>query len=89
MYNFFDPEAIGRNTTLMFCRTTPQICSEMLKSFGDPDPKVDNLERAETIITHIPSGAGWRNFFHYGQIINSTQFQRYDFGPLKNFDKYG
>ena len=66
MYNFFDPLEIGKNTTLSLCRAVPNVCVDLMKMFGDPDPNVDNYERAESIITHFPSGAGWRNFFHCG-----------------------
>ena len=43
-------------------------------SLGDPDPSIDNLDRAETIVTHFPSGAGWRNHFHYAQMGRDAKF---------------
>ena len=65
-YNFFNPDDIGRNTTLTICRNVPQLCTSLLMLLGDPDPSIDNMDRAETIVTHFPSGAGWRTYFHYG-----------------------
>lgn len=40
----------------------------------------------------MPSGAGYKNFFHYAQLINSPTptFARYDYGSDNaNYDKYG
>jgi hypothetical protein len=43
----------------------------------------------KSYMTHIPSGAGYKDFMHYGQFINSKQFQRYDYGEEENMKIYG
>jgi len=37
-----------------------------------------------SILTHMPSGAGYRNLVHYAQLINGNDFFRYDYGEAKN-----
>ena len=67
MYNMFDPEDLGKETSLKLCKASPEFCAAVFEALGDPDPSVDNLDRIETFITHFPSGTGWRNFFHYAR----------------------
>ena len=89
MYNIFNPDDLGNNSTVIFCGNFPSICEAILSKFADLDPTVDNYDRANSILSHFPSGAGWRNVMHYGQIIRDAQFQRYDWGTLKNIELYG
>lgn len=88
MYNFFDPEDIG-DSVYQFCKASPVLCKALVETFTAIRPDVDNYDRAETFLTHFPSGAGWRNVFHYGQIIHAQDFIRYDYGAKKNLEKYG
>lgn len=48
------------------------------------DVSIDNLSRVKSFLTHLPSGAGYGNLVHYGQIIHSDRFQRYDYGAELN-----
>lgn len=41
---------------------------------------IDNPDRYDDKMAHQPGGAGWRTLIHYGQIIKSGKFQRYDYG---------
>ena len=39
----------------------------------------------------MPSGAGYKSFLHYGQLVEADDnfFRRYDFGYYKNLEVYG
>lgn len=60
------------------------VCAGFLELFADMDASVDNLDRMQTYLTHMPSGASYRNLVHYAQSINSDTFQRYDWGSEVN-----
>lgn len=42
-----------------------------------------------TVTRTVPSGASYRQVAHYGQIIKSGIFQKYDHGPVENLKLYG
>ena len=65
------------------------ICSAALKWFLDGDPKIDNKARYPVFMSNIPSGAGYREFVHYAQLMHSDGFKRYDYGANENVVKYG
>ena len=47
----------------------------------DMDPKVDNLDRLDMVVSNVPAGAGYKNLMHYAQLINckTEQSIRYDY----------
>jgi hypothetical protein len=51
----------------------------------DTDPWVEERERVKSISGHLPSGAGWKNFMHFGQLMNSDTFKRYDYQGHENY----
>ena len=89
MYNMFPPSWIGNNLVSELCEHIGFLCKAFLELFADLDPSIDDLVRTRTYLTHFPSGSGYRNFLHYGQIINSDRFQKYDWGTVKNTQLYG
>ena len=42
-----------------------------------------------TLLAHMPAGASVKTLTHYGQLIRSKMFQRYDYGMLRNLWHYG
>jgi len=42
------------------------------------------LGRKKSFLSKVPSGTGWKNIVHYGQIMNAKKFQRFDFGKRNN-----
>jgi len=87
-YDFFPPNWAQDVITEMFCDLLLGICEDFLALFADLDPSVDNMDRINTYLTHVPSGAGYKSFVHYAQFINSKQFQRYDYGSQMNMKLY-
>lgn len=69
------------------------ICNLIMSGFADEDPTIDYTERYDMYMSNVPSGAGYKDFTHYGQGISgaSTEsFKRYDMGSAKaNNAKYG
>lgn len=37
---------------------------------------------------HTPAGCATNQFIHFGQVINSGHFRKYDFGPEENLLRY-
>ena len=63
------------------------VCKDIL-SFMQHD-EVDDPVAGATFLSHEPSGAGYRTFVYYAQMINSARFELYDYGRRKNKDIYG
>lgn len=66
MYNFFAPDFLTNTVSAEFCSIMEPICNFFLELFVDMDASVDDMDRAMTYFTHIPAGAGYKNFIHYG-----------------------
>ena len=80
LYNMFTLTWVEEYATAKFCSIEPAICAAFLEMFADLDASVDNLSRIYSILTHMPSGAGYRNVLHYAQLIEGDNFFRYDWG---------
>ena len=68
------------------------ICNLIMSGFADEDPSIDYTERYDMYMSNCPSGAGYKDFIHYGQNIAAKEmsFKRYDMGSAKaNKAKYG
>jgi len=87
-YDMFPPSFLDNELTALFCDLLEPICAAFLELFCDLDTDVDNLDRMNTYLTHIPAGACYMDFTHYAQIINAKKFQRYDYGPDVNKKLY-
>jgi hypothetical protein len=55
------------------------ICSLIMCMFADEDPSIDYTERYDVHMSNVPSGAGYKDFVHYGQNIAAKEesFKRY------------
>lgn len=41
------------------------------------------------IKSHTPAGASYKQFFHFGQLIENHRFSKFDYGKVKNIQRYG
>ena len=58
--------------------------------FADANPDVDNMDRLNVMFKDFPAGNGYQNLIYYAQSIHTEgKLLRYDFGGVKNMDKYG
>jgi hypothetical protein len=67
-----------------FCFIFAVYCDFKKERFVPWNVDIDNQIRYADVYAHSPAGSGWRNLIHYGQIINSSRFQRFDFGSKEN-----
>ena len=88
LYDLFTLNWWEDELAMAFCHMLPGVCEGMLELIADLDASVDNLDRVNTYLTHIPSGACYKNLVHYAQSINTGRFARYDYGARVNRQKY-
>lgn len=43
-----------------------KLCDWILTLFADADPSIDYTERYDVYMSNTPSGAGYKDFAHYG-----------------------
>ncbi|XP_011684498.1 PREDICTED: lipase 3-like [Wasmannia auropunctata] len=76
----------------LFCQkaaSTQFICSNILFMVTGFSRAELNTEYLTVIIGHVPAGASWKQFVHYGQgYINAGRFRQYDYGNEKNLRVY-
>jgi pimeloyl-ACP methyl ester carboxylesterase len=41
------------------------------------------------MLGHWPAGGSLRQLYHYGQLVGTGRFRRYDFGITRNMEVYG
>jgi len=75
-----------------FCDKVSVLCDNFIPGINI-DPKVDLiLDNSTDLITHYPAGSSLKCLVKYGQAIDmgtKEKFQKYDYGFLGNFKKYG
>jgi lysosomal acid lipase/cholesteryl ester hydrolase len=68
---------------------TDLICQNVLIMISGPTGQM-NASRIPVIDAHSPAGTSVQNVVHFGQLINSGNFQAYDYGSASaNSAKYG
>lgn len=87
-YDFFAPGWLTETINAEFRSLFPKSFEDFVGAF-DMDPYVEERGRIKSISGHLPSGAGYRSILHFGQLVNSETFKRYDFGGQYNYHKYG
>ncbi|XP_059172791.1 gastric triacylglycerol lipase-like isoform X2 [Physella acuta] len=66
------------------------LCENVLFLFGGFDFQSLNKSRIPVYVAHTPAGTSVRDILHWGQAINSRNFQRFDYGSAKeNMKHYG
>lgn len=63
-------------------------CDNFLYGIFGSDSKI-NRTILPVILGHMPTGTSTLQFVHYGQLVQSGGFHRFDFGPEGNIQKYG
>jgi lysosomal acid lipase/cholesteryl ester hydrolase len=88
-YEFFAAGWVTTGAMRLICGTIPQLCEFGMYLITDEDPSLNDPDRTPVYLGHFPSGTSLRSLDHYGQILNSKQFQRMDYGSSKNNQVYG
>lgn len=68
---------------------TQSLCYNiMFLCTGFNSPQL-NLTLLPTLLAHMPAGASVKTLTHFGQLIRSKTFRRYDYGMVRNMWHYG
>uniref|UniRef100_A0A0C9PYH9 Lipase n=1 Tax=Fopius arisanus TaxID=64838 RepID=A0A0C9PYH9_9HYME len=65
-----------------------KVCENIIFTIGGFDAAQFNLSFLPVITNHDPAGASTKCVVHYLQEVNSGKFRQYDFGEVKNMEKY-
>jgi len=71
-----------------FCRIIPgcRLWQNLIASIFN---SMDETSRDKAFESHFPNGASLQQILHFSQLINSGNFQYYDYGKRMNLQKYG
>ncbi|XP_053624159.1 lipase 3-like [Plodia interpunctella] len=72
-----------------FCVHDHRLCLKSILLFANGGEDILNKDLRNDIMTHASEEGSAKTLKHYVQLINSGQFQMYDYGPDKNMKKYG
>jgi len=64
------------------------LCEDAIFLVTGIDSKQLNETRIPVYISHTPAGTSVRNLVHFGQMVESARFQKYDFGAKENMNRY-
>ena len=73
----------------ILCNYQPSqvICTSILYELCGPS-KYFNESREAVYLTHTPAGTSVKNVLHFTQLIQSDQFQMYNYGAEENMKRY-
>lgn len=89
-YEFLPSNSIMKFLARIFCgcRELNFLCENSFFLMSGFDPVQLNKTRLEVYVSHDPAGTSTQNLVHFAQMVNSRNFQKYDFGKDKNIIKY-
>ena len=82
-YNWFAPMPVLQHLVGTFCDVLPSACP-FLKDAG-----LNNMSRFDVMLSSFPSGQSYRAMLYYWQIQHTGRVALYDYGKIKNLEKYG
>ncbi|KAG6457964.1 lipase 3-like [Manduca sexta] len=80
----FSPKVIER-----FCRGEVRLCLNPFLLLANGGQDFANSYITEAVLSHVPAGSSKKMLIHYLQLIKSGEFQMFDYGYIKNMEKYG
>ncbi|KAL3174077.1 hypothetical protein MRX96_011818 [Rhipicephalus microplus] len=86
---FYLPEAPREMMQAICDNYKEQVCSTSLIVTMISSPQQVNSTRMPVILAHYPIGTSYKNLRHFVQIYRTGRFAMYDYGFLKNIEKYG
>jgi hypothetical protein len=89
IYEFFPANWLTTGAMKLLCGTIPKLCELGDYLIADEDITLDDEKRLQVYMGHFPSGTSLRCLDHYGQILNSDSFQKFNFGKKENEKRYG
>uniref|UniRef100_T1ILR9 Lipase n=1 Tax=Strigamia maritima TaxID=126957 RepID=T1ILR9_STRMM len=75
---------------LIFCPSDyPIICQIGMFINGGYSPNLPDVARIPVHTTHCSGGMSVKTLLHYGQMIQTQKFRKYDYGNIENLRQYG
>ncbi|XP_055678098.1 lipase 3-like, partial [Lutzomyia longipalpis] len=68
---------------------TQNICLGFIFQLSGPDYAQLNTTQIPVIVANVPSGVSTKQIIHYVQLYRTGHFRSFDYGPVKNMQKYG
>lgn len=85
--------SICKNVLFLFGGFNSELFDDVNISSCFYKPKITDFlffqSKLELILEHTPAGASAAQIIHYGQLMRTTRFQKYDHGILSNLRLYG
>ncbi|XP_011498525.1 PREDICTED: lipase 3-like [Ceratosolen solmsi marchali] len=81
-----------QNFKSLLCKETAVVqpmCKNLLFMIAGFDSKQLDKAKLPLILRHVPAGASVKQIIHYGQIIKTGTFRKYDYGSIGNLKRYG
>lgn len=73
---------------MSICNVMPNRCDNLIKLIIGNDYDFVNKTMLPILFGHIPSSSSTMQFVHYGQLVESGKFRRYDYGEEGNMKRY-
>jgi len=67
---------------------TDPLCLDLLFLIAGPNTNQLNSTRIPVYIAHSPAGTSVQNIAHFGQMVNSGKFNKFDYGSADENTKY-
>jgi len=71
------------------CPLQPHLCHRITYFTSSYGLQNFNKTRKPIILDHTPAGTSVKNMYHFMQLVQEEQFQKYDYGFLGNVNRYG
>ncbi|XP_077534433.1 gastric triacylglycerol lipase-like [Haemaphysalis longicornis] len=90
-YDFLQTNDFMKNVAVTTCkrRATRAMCGDTIFRLTGLTERSINVTRMPVIISHLPAGTSVKNMVHFAQLIQQKRFQKFDYGPRKNWIIYG
>ena len=93
LWNLLPYDYVNQEHVIFLCDlVNGKLCNMVMSVFADADPSIDYTERYDMYMSNLPSGASFRNFYHYAQNIDQKEqvFHRLDYESARgNLEVYG
>ncbi|XP_022823996.1 lipase 3-like [Spodoptera litura] len=92
VHEFLPDHSLVRILKLMICGTGPIgdiLCSNAAFLTSGYDFYQLNVTNLPVVMGHVPAGASIKQLAHYGQLLLSNDFRKYDYGEEENILRYG
>ncbi|KAK1117491.1 hypothetical protein K0M31_016524 [Melipona bicolor] len=91
IYEFKPSDTPIQMITKEICRDESPLqilCENYIFLMGGIDVEL-NKTLLPLILQYVPAGASVKQFAHFGQVVQSSKFRKFDYGFVGNIEKYG